>query len=129
MKNIDLTPKTHGPLMRALMFLFLPFLSYWLAVASITTTFPMIWAISAGRSVEIEFVVADPDLRNRKYCRQSIKLEGLPLALDTLCGVDEKFASELLEGSRIIFVGEGTDLGVFVNGAKLIEVNSQQLEY
>ncbi|PSL18560.1 hypothetical protein CLV88_110141 [Shimia abyssi] len=112
-KNAEINERIYGKFKRAFIIIVSPLLCYGFAALTLTATFPMKWALFASETVEIEFVVDNPNRRNRKYCRRSISLEGLPPGLDRICGVTEDFASRLEAGSKIVVIGQGTSIGVF----------------
>ncbi|WP_343213950.1 hypothetical protein [Ensifer oleiphilus] len=99
---------------------FAPIFGYLVGKNIVVIAGPMIFALVAGRQVELTFTVARADSDGISRCTSPLELEGLPLVFDTLCGVSEDFRRELEPGQRIVVIGRGTSLGVYAEGLRRI---------
>jgi hypothetical protein len=88
--------------------------------SAITSGGPLFWALLHGVETEFAYTVAKPDGGSRRYCRNSVELDGMP-SMDDLCWVSENFRESLAVGDRIIVSGTGTSFGLFVRSVRKVE--------
>lgn len=76
---------------------------------------PAMIAVGWGEQVEHSFFVLDPDLphHGRGRCDREIVLHDMPL-LTALCNLPPAFHESLRPQTDVIFIGQGTSMGLFV---------------
>lgn len=78
---------------------------------------PMICPLFTGSHIKLPYTVVQIDGFESKGCRRPIKLEGMPLLFNALCGFPDSFRQSLAPGMRITVAGYGTNYGLYVEDA------------
>lgn len=79
----------------------------------VAVTVPMTMALVAGGQVQIAYVVDNVPLYDRRGCRGSVELQGMPLIYNSICGVPREVRRNLPRGRQIAIEGRGTEMGLF----------------
>lgn len=120
-KGLAQNPKANGPIKTVLVVVAAPFFGFFLGTTAFTVGGPLVVSAIIGKDTEARFKVLAADGGNSKYCTRPIKLEGLPFAMDDLCGVPQSLRGTLHPGTTVSVDGRGTSLGVFPSQVTIIE--------
>jgi hypothetical protein len=95
-----------------------PFIGYFFGNNTVVFAGPMILAIIAGHQVELPYTVVDPGRYGTSECRSPVELRDVPFLFNSLCRVPDELRRGLEPGGRIIVIGRGTSLGLYVEGLR-----------
>ncbi|WVT75317.1 hypothetical protein QM996_09635 [Sinorhizobium chiapasense] len=101
-------------LKRAVAFVGSPLIGYVVGSSLVVLAGPMVLASIAGHQVELLFTVEDVPRHGYGGCRSVIELHDLPMLFNSLCSVPDDFRRGLEPGDRILLIGRGTSLGLYV---------------
>lgn len=93
--------------------LFMPVVGAFTGFLIVAATTPMLLSLPSFRTVEITFVVSDPDMGGHRRCPRPVALKDTARAINVICDVPKGVRSSLRTGRQIVLVGPGTDFGVF----------------
>lgn len=87
----------------------------------VTTTIPLYVALLWGEETSMTFAVESLEHEERKSCKTSARLAGIPTLAYELCDLPPDAQQQLTPGTEIIMIGRGTHMGLFVESARLAE--------
>jgi len=79
----------------------------------VRSSIPALIATISGTDVQHTFRVIRADGSSGKFCRTPVELEDMPF-MTKLCGVGSNFRASLSPGQTVVFRGQGTWMGLYV---------------
>ncbi len=101
------------PIKTTLSILFMPLVGALAGFLIVAATIPMVVSLPSFRTVEITFVVSDPNMGDYRKCPRPIALKDTARAVNVVCDVPNSIRRRLRTGRQIILVGPGSGVGVF----------------
>ncbi|WP_299899542.1 hypothetical protein [uncultured Ruegeria sp.] len=101
------------PIKTTLSIFFMPLVGAFAGFLVVAATIPMVVSLPSIHTVEITFVVSDPNMGDSRKCPRPIALKDTARAINVVCDVPNSIRRRLQTGRQIILVGPGSSVGVF----------------